>query len=170
MENAKKICEEMIIQRDWVIDKYDDVEYNSISGTTHDNRSYVIFFLDSPKLNIANIKDCIKILRENTINHCIIVYNNNITSSANRVLTYAVDVTLELFAVKDLQTNITKHYYVPKHTMLNEQDEIDFKQKMGTDIPVLHKSDKVCRFYNFPKSAIIRVDRLDGSIGYRIVK
>lgn len=175
MEIAKRVCNEMLLQRKWAIEQSSIIDDNNnvidiLRGDTLEGNSYVVFFLDSAKLNIGNIKDCIKYLQQNSTKHCIIVYNNNITSSAKKVITNFVDTVFELFAVNDLQTNITKHYYVPKHTMLDSDEEVKFKKLMGTDIPVLLKSDKVCRFYNFPRGAIIMVNRLDGSVGYRIVK
>ena len=172
MEVAKKVCKEMLEQRQWkiVTDISTFQDNEMFSGTIDDKKTYNVLFLMSPKLNIANIKDCIKFLQENNVQHCIIVYNNNITSSAKRVIANFVDITFELFAVDDLQTNITKHYYVPKHTKLNNKEEIEFKTKMGVDIPILSKTDKVCRFYNFARGDIIKVNRLDGSVAYRIVK
>jgi DNA-directed RNA polymerase subunit H (RpoH/RPB5) len=175
MEIAKKVCNEMLSQRKWSITTGTITDDNNsvidiFSGETLEGNSYVTMFLESGKLNIANIKDCIKYLQQHGTKHCIIVYNNNITSSAKKVISNFVDTVFELFAVNDLQTNITKHYYVPKHLMLNTVEEAAFKSRMGTDIPVLLKTDKVCRFYNYPKGAIIMVNRLDKSVGYRIVK
>jgi DNA-directed RNA polymerase I, II, and III subunit RPABC1 len=167
MEMAQKVCKELLSQRSWTIDAFDQT---SISGKTCDSESFVVYFLDEPKLNIANVKDCIKTLEEGDIKHCIIVYKNNITSSAKRVIGNFIDTSFELFTVTELQFNITKHYLVPLHIKLSESNASDFIKKMGVDIPVLLKTDPVCRFYNFPRGAIIQVTRKDNSISYRIVK
>jgi DNA-directed RNA polymerase subunit H (RpoH/RPB5) len=167
MEVAQKVCKELLAQRSWIVDHSDQ---KSISGITHNSDTFVVYFLDEPKLNIANVKDCIKTLEEDNIKHCIIVYKNNITSSAKRVIGNFIDTTFELFTVTELQFNITTHYLVPTHIMLSESAASDFTKKMGINIPILLKTDPVCRFYNFPRGGIIQVTRKDNSISYRIVK
>lgn len=167
MEVAQKVCKELLSQRSWTIEKFDQT---SILGRTNNDDTFVVYFLDEPKLNIANVKDCIKMLEAGDIKHCIIVYKNNITSSAKRVIGNFIDTSFELFTVTELQLNITKHYLVPAHIMLSESDASDFTKKMGIDIPILLKTDPVCRFYNFPRGSIIQVVRKDNSISYRIVK
>ena len=167
MEVGQKVCKELLLQRSWTIDNLDQT---SISGRTNNSDTFVVYFLDEPKLNIANVKDCIKLLEEDNIKHCIIVYKNNITSSAKRVIGNFIDTSFELFTVTELQLNITKHYLVPAHVMLSESEMSDFTKKMGVDIPVLLKTDPVCRFYNFPRGAIIQVTRKDNSVSYRVVK
>ena len=167
MEVAKKVCQEMLKQRLWKIETVDDM---TISGQTDKFDSFEIFFMEAAKLNIANVKDCIKILEEHDTKHCIIIYNNNITSSAKRVITNFVDTVFELFTINELQFNITKHYLVPPHTILKEAEAVEFVKKFGMNIPILHKTDPVCRFYNFQRASIIKVDRKDKSVSYRIVK
>ena len=169
MEVAKKVCQEMLIQRKWNISvkqKSDD----EIIGITDSNTHFIVFFLPSPKLNIANVKDCIKIINEQHINHCIIIYNNNITSSAKRVINNFIDATFELFTQNELQFNLTKHCLYSPHELLSETEQEKFIAKMGQDIPILNKMDPVARFYNFPRGSIIKVTRRDNSVSYRIVK
>ena len=167
MEVAQKVCKELLAQRSWTIETFDQT---SLLGRTNNDDTFVVYFLDEPKLNIANVKDCIKTLEAGDIKHCIIVYKNNITSSAKRVIGNFIDTSFELFTVTELQLNITKHHLVPAHIMLSESDASDFTKKMGIDIPILLKTDPVCRFYNFPRGSIIQVVRKDNSISYRIVK
>ena len=62
-----------------------------------------------------------------------------------------IDTTFELFTVTELQFNITTHYLVPTHIMLSESAASDFTKMMGINIPILLKTDPVCRFYNFPR-------------------
>ena len=80
------------------------------------------------------------------------------------------NITFELFSLDNLQYNITKHRYVRPHIKLTKSEQEEFRQKMGTDIPLLLKTDPICRFYNFEKGDIIKIIRKDNFISYRIVK
>ena len=77
---------------------------------------------------------------------------------------------IELFNVDDLQFNITKHILVPLHKKLNKEECKEFKEQYGSSIPVLLKSDPVCRFYNFQKGDIIQITRRNSFVSYRIVR
>ena len=167
MEVAKNTCQQMLDQRNWHLEK---TEESKFSGSTNNGESFEVFFLDSPKLNIAGVKDCIKILDENNTKHCIIVYNNNITSSARRVISNTIQTIFELFTITELQFNITTHYLVPKHILLDPTETEQFTKIVGTDIPVILKTDPISRFYNFPRGSIIKIIRKDHSVSYRIVR
>lgn len=166
MEQARKVCCEMILQRNWTIDTHDE----HIVGMTDNLVKYMVFFVSGQKLNIVNIKDCAKILTYNNIGYSILVYGDSITSSARKVLNTLPNITFELFSLDNLQYNITKHRYVRPHIKLTKSEQEEFTQKMGTDIPLLLKTDPICRFYNFEKGDIIKIIRKDNFISYRIVK
>ena len=125
MEIAKKICIQMLIQRHWIVDEHkssnidDIIDIDHSSGDpaidyftgmtapllvnteiTKEPEHYIVFMLSGVKLNIANVKECIKILDQIQSKYCIIIYNNNITSSAKRVLNNFVDVVFEGFEVR----------------------------------------------------------------------
>lgn len=168
METARIVCKEMLQQRDWVIDE-DDGE-GDIVGRSNQGVKFIIFFTQGQKLNIANVKDCIKVLDDRQIQYSILVYYDNITSSAKRVLTNLPNITFELFSLDDLQYNITKHVYARPHIKLTAEEQKVFIQKMGQDIPVLQKNDPMCRFYNFDKGDIIKIIRKNNFVSYRIVK
>ena len=166
MEQARKVCCEMILQRSWTIDTHDE----HIIGMTDNLVKYMVFFVSGQKLNIVNIKDCAKILTDNNIGYSILVYGDSITSSARKVMNTLPNITFELFSLDNLQYNITKHRYVRPHIKLTKSEQEEFRHKMGTDIPLLLKSDPICRFYNFEKGDIIKIIRKDNFISYRIVK
>ena len=156
----------MILQRNWTIDTHDE----HIVGMTDNLVKYMVFFISGQKLNIVNIKDCAKILTDNNIGYSILVYGDSITSSARKVLNTLPNITFELFSLDNLQYNITNHRYVRPHIKLTKSEQEEFTQKMGTDIPLLLKTDPICRFYNFEKGDIIKIIRKDNFISYRIVK
>ena len=105
--------------------------------------------------------------------HCIIVYKDNATPVAKKIVSDSNEMVIELFNEDELKYNITKHYLVPLHELVvfenNEEYDI-FKKKYGNNLPVILKTDPVARFYGFKKGDIIKVTRKNGYIAYRIVK
>ena len=116
------------------------------------------------------MKDCIQILDKSSTASGIIVYPDNITASARKILHNLLNMKIELFASNELQMNITKHKLSSPHIKLNEKEKEIFINQYGQDIPQILKSDPMSRFYNFEKGDIIKIVRNDGSISYRIVK
>ena len=169
MEIAKKVCIRMLTKRGWICDDIDDTE-QTLTGYITKDQPFIVFMLSISKLNIAHVKEFIKILTDLNIKHCIIIYNNNITSSAKRIITNIVDIVFELFSVKELQFDITQHRYYRPHRALNNQEYNEFTKNTGHNIPVLQKTDPICRYFNFERGSIIEVTRKDDYISYRIVK
>lgn len=153
---------------------YDEKGYQKEEQTfclkAHKNQDSILCFLnDDEKLNIQGIKDKISIMNKENANKCIIVYKSNVTSSAKKSLE-TLEYEFELFAMHELQLNITRHRLVPKHirVTLEEKEELDKNYK--GKLPILLSSDPISRYYGFKKGEYIRIVRKDGSIMYRVVK
>jgi len=114
----------------------------------------------------------ISLIQKININHCILLYEGAPTPAVKNVINTISDIgiMIELFNVDDLQFNITKHILVPLHKKLNKEECKEFKEQYGSSIPVLLKSDPVCRFYNFQKGDIIQITRRNSFVSYRIVR
>jgi DNA-directed RNA polymerase I, II, and III subunit RPABC1 len=173
MEKAHSISLEMLQQRGYTIEDFDDTKIVALKP----NGDYVTLFLcDTEKFNVERISQYIGILKGADINfnHCIIVHRNNITPVAKKVVEESKEIKIELFNQDELQYNITKHFLVPKHEVFlkpTDNDYLSFKKKYHADkFPIILKSDPVSRFFNFEKNDIIKVTRKNGIIMYRIVR
>lgn len=170
MEKAFKICEEMIIQRNYnILDKDDE----RILAQKPDGQEMCVFLLNASKFNVESIQEYITMMKKMNINHCIIVYKDNVTPKAKEIIEDCSDLKIELFHEQELRYNLTKHYLVPKHEIAfkNKTAEcIEFKNKYSDKFPILLKNDPVSRFYDFQKGDIIKITRKNGFITYRIVK
>jgi len=78
---------------------------------------------------------------------------------------------MELFHRPSLQFDITEHkYYVP-HTKLSKEEGKKLKDKYGiTNFPSILTTDAISRYFNFRKGEVIKIERKDGTIIYRVVK
>jgi DNA-directed RNA polymerase I, II, and III subunit RPABC1 len=132
--------------------------------------SVIVFFNLSPKVNNDRIQEYITKMRNANFTHAIVVYNDSVTPMAQKVVDELEGLRIELFQMKSLRYNITKHRLVPKHTLLTKSEMKSFKEQFGTKIPILLHTDPIARFYDFQKSDIVKVERTNGFICYRIVK
>ena len=165
METAIQTVTDMISQRGYTIISQDD---ETIICVRSKGEKLVIFITPIIKFNINKVKECISIAHNMEVNHCIAIYVESITSSAKKIVESSVDIDIELFTLKELQYNITKHRFVPKHIKLSEKDAKVFKKDYGIKFPIILKGDPVSRFYNYKRGDIIKIEGNDGYISHRI--
>jgi DNA-directed RNA polymerase I, II, and III subunit RPABC1 len=169
---AIKVVSEMLIDREYKIDYID-------SMITKENLFYlkasklesnvIVFINEDDKLNIQGIKDKISIMNKEGSNSCIIIYKSNVTSSAKKSLE-TLEYEFELFAMHELQLNITRHRLVPRHSRILQSEKEELDKKYKGKLPILLHTDPISRYYAFKRGEYIRITRKDGSIIYRIVK
>ena len=166
MEKALQTCLEMFEQRGYNIIDHDEYRINAVK---EDGRPICAFMADTPKCNVNRVQEYIAFMNQLEVNHCLIVYKDNATPMAKKVVDNSQDIIIELFTEEELQYNITKHRLVPIHERLSSEEEIAFKQRFGTKFPSLLRTDPVSRFYGYNRGDVIKITRKDG-ITYRIVK
>jgi len=166
MEIALQTCLEMFQQRGYTIVEHDEDRINAVK---QDGRSICAFMADTPKFNVNRVQEYISFMNQLDTNHGIIVYKDNATPMAKKVIDNSQDIIIELFTEEELQYNITKHRLVPKHERLSPEEAVAFKKSFGIKFPSLLITDPVSRFYGYSRGDIIKVTRKDGII-YRIVK
>jgi DNA-directed RNA polymerase I, II, and III subunit RPABC1 len=174
INRAKEVIGEMLDQRGYSYKNEEDFILAS-----NNLEELVIFFCSDLKFNLDKLKFYISKMNEIELNHCIIVYADQITSTAKKAIDNLeiikpegtiVPAEIELFSLKELQYNLTKHILVPLHTKLSDEESFQLKKKFGHNLASILKTDPVSRFYNFKKGDIIKITRKEGYIIYRIVK
>jgi DNA-directed RNA polymerase I, II, and III subunit RPABC1 len=165
MDTAIKTCKLMLRNRG-----YQEIE-NLLFENVEKNK--IIVFIIEDKLSIEHIKNYTNSLIKEAINHCIIIYNEDITPVAKQVIETITEYKFEIFSISELQYNIVEHRLVPKHVKLNSDEAKLIKRKFGSKLPVILKSDPISKYYNFSRGDIIKIIRKRNNeeyITYRIVK
>lgn len=169
-----EIIVEMINQRGYkVIEDSED----KIIGENKKGEKICIFTSIIGKFNVDRIKEYLSLLNKININHCIVIYNDCITTMASKLIINSIDIEIELFFEDELQYNITKHRLVPEHIRLSNNKAKKFKETYGIKFPTLLINDPISRFFNYKSGDIIKIIRCkkikeDSNyyITYRIVK
>ena len=170
MEKAYEICIEMCDQRGYEIIEQDD---DRILANKQCGKQICVFLANNHKFNIERIQEYIYMMKKMDVWHCIIVYKDNATPVAKKIVSDSSEMMIELFNEDELQYNITKHYLVPLHELYEFESKKDydiFKKKFGDKLPVILKNDQIVRFYGFNKGDIIKITRKNGYVAFRIVK
>jgi DNA-directed RNA polymerase I, II, and III subunit RPABC1 len=172
-QNVKKILIEMFQQRGY--ENIEEKEDMLIATDIVEGKAEQVcgFFIPVPKLNTAEIRTKISILGEMEILHGILVYEGVPNSAVNNVVSTAtaMNMNIEIFHADDLQYNPTKHFLVPKHEALPAKEGKAFRDTYGAQkIPILLRTDPICRFFDFRKGSIIKITRKGGHVCFRIVR
>jgi DNA-directed RNA polymerase subunit H (RpoH/RPB5) len=173
VEKAITTIKEMFEQRNYSdISEDKDGEQRILAKKPNGDQIVCILDFVTTKFNIENMQDKYEQLKEQGIKHCIIIYNDTPTPAVKKEIPNLekIGMRFELFQLDDLQFNCTKHSLVPKHELLSPEESKTFKDKYGSNIPVLLHTDPIAKFYNFRPGQIIRVVRRNGFPSYRIVK
>ena len=172
IERSKIVISEMMNDRGYYFSKNEDD--NIIYTTSDKNKNTVIIFINDKK-NITNKKIYKYVSDYNTENNNIILVvtfidiNENLPSKYNNYETS----TLQVFHIKNLLFNITKHKYVPKHTILTKDEEKALNNMYNIEnIAKMKVSDPVCRYYFAKSGDIMKITRLSNNskeeINYRL--
>jgi DNA-directed RNA polymerase subunit H (RpoH/RPB5) len=169
INQAIKVVSEMLIDREYKIELFDNSLDNYCIKGIKPNNIILVFINDDDKLNIQGIKDKITFMNKEGANKCVIIYKSNVTSSAKKSLE-TLEYEFELFSLKELQLNITRHRLVPRHTRILQSEKQELDKKYKGKLPIILHTDPICRYYAFQKGEYIRITRKDGTIIYRVVK
>lgn len=108
-------------------------------------------------------------LIEDSVKNAIVVHVNKITPCAGPVIKdlRVQKYFIEHFLQTELQFNITKHQYVPKHIICSASKKADVLKKYSVtkdQLPRILSSDPVCRYLGANKGQLIKIIRPSDSI------
>lgn len=163
IDTARENVRAMLEQRG-----YNCVDDERLIFNNEKDKFVKVFLCLYSKLNIERIKAYIQELEQSNIRHCIIIYDDVITSSCKKILEYMVRFTFETFHLHEMQYNLTKHVLYNVHEKISPQELAP--GLCIKNFPILLKSDPVCRYFHFQRGDVIRIRRKNGIIVYRVVR
>lgn len=166
IEKAFKTCNEMFQQRG-----YTDIviEDDKITATDNLGNKLNCLYIND-KISTQNIRDIITLTDMENITHIVIIYNDEITTPAKKIIQDHKESIIEVFNINELQINITKHRLQPKFELIKKDESFIIKKKMGMKFPIMFENGPISRFFNYKKEDMLRVTTKDGYISYRIIK
>lgn len=167
---------EMLADRKYntdMLNAMSDVELDVMSKTNkifsiqvNDNTKIVYYI--NPKFKINDLK---KFFMDDE--HIILVFKEKINNLNIKNLKEQTNVTIEIFMMKELQYNISKHVLVPKHEIVDDEKEIDTiletYQLKKNQLPIILKTDPMARYLDVKAGDIVKITRNSPSAGEAII-
>ena len=183
-EKLVSILPEQLFSRLWDTFTNDSNVFDLECENTVGERIYVKYIKQhiktktQKKKTYLHLKKLHKVLRESND----LLFNDNIiyvicdTQFENIIDTYEDFINkyrnVELFDIKRLLINITKHSYVPKHIKLNIKEISKLKSSLQIDsiykLPVISIHDPVARYFNLKRGEVVQIIRDSPSFGVHI--
>ena len=146
------------------------IQWMKVQHASDSHRWILIWCFCKEKLNTDGIKLLLSTLEEERIAHGYVIFQQTITTSVKKILKSLYRFEIEVFSKEELQYNLTHfHYYRPHHRCSPEESQIVLRQWTSSALPILLSTDPVSRYFHFQKNDIIRIERKDQKIAYRIV-
>jgi DNA-directed RNA polymerase I, II, and III subunit RPABC1 len=140
-----------------------------------------IFWSDVEKIGVRQIKSYLDFMDENDVNHSILILKKPITTFGKRAIEeFNINFPskyIEYFEYSELLINITKHVLTPLHILLSDTEKAEllknYNLKKDGQLPKLHHTDAIAKYYGLRKGNVVKVIRQSGSetnyITYRVV-
>jgi DNA-directed RNA polymerase subunit H (RpoH/RPB5) len=167
---------EMLVDRGISIENLEsisDVELNIMAKTSKIfsvtvNDAFKVVYYNNPKFKINDLK---KYFEDDS--HILIIFKEKINNLNIKNLKEQNNVTIEIFMLKELQYNISKHVLVPKHEIVNSVDEVnkilDIYQLKKNQLPIILRTDPMARYLDVKSGEVVMVSRNSPSAGEAIV-
>lgn len=146
-------------------ENYDEY-FDKLNVIDQEEKIYYFFF--DKKIGVKDIK--IKVLDkliDKDYNSLILITRHKFNSYILNKLT-EIDKDIEIFNYNNFYFNLVEHKLVPQHEILPEKKEKLIKEKFGNKLPLIKKTDPICRYYNCKPGQILKIKRKD-EIYYRMV-
>ena len=180
---ARKTIIEMLSDRGYNMDNYKssitekeikkmyDKDYIQIIGSNKNGNIRCCSFIWDEILDVADITDYMDNIKQD-INKWIIILIEDKKSSRKKRLDNTLrrdKIEYQILYLQDLYFNVTKHFLVPKHILLTEDESDIIKSDYDKhNLPKIQKYDPICTYYDGKIGNIFKILR-PNHIYYRVV-
>ena len=173
-ESEKITSEEFII-------KYDNKNIDIYIDDSIKNQKVYIHFHNEvknfSKSDLKNIMSKIISTYNDTDINIILLLREKENSAVSKELTKEMYSRVEVFLKKRMLFNITRHQFVPKHIILNLEEEKELLEIYNVTkgkLPKISKNDPIAKYYGMKTDQICKIIRWSPEVGetnyYRLVR
>jgi DNA-directed RNA polymerase subunit H (RpoH/RPB5) len=99
----------------------------------------------------------------------ILIVKDKLTQNNVKLLN-ALQIPIQIFEIRELQFNITKHKLVPKHELVPDQKIVEdlikrYNLKSKFQLPIILRTDPVAKYLNLKNGDIVRISRVSPTSG-----
>ncbi len=143
--------------------------FNQVFTLDMDQQLRIIFHI-AYRFKIADIR---KYFDNPIFDSYIVIVREKITTVNIKTIN-EINKDIQIFEMKELQFNITKHVMVPKHELINNESDIAdivtrFNIKSKSQLPFILKTDPVARYMNAKPGNVVKIIRFSPTSGEYIL-
>jgi DNA-directed RNA polymerase I, II, and III subunit RPABC1 len=135
---------------------------------------------DEGKIKTEQVKEIIEYIRRESVRNLVLITEEDITSPAQKKLEELRSVNIQHFLYRQLGYNPTKHYLVPQHILMTDEEAKQFLTSNNLrleDLPLISHIDPIARYYGMRNGQIVKIIRrnfivetmVDEYVSYRCV-
>jgi DNA-directed RNA polymerase subunit H (RpoH/RPB5) len=104
------------------------------------------------------------------LQNLIIVFKEKINNFNAKNVDDFNELDLQVFLLKELMFNVSKHVLVPKHIVISDQEEIaqivrQFNLRNKLQFPIILKTDPMARYLNLKNGQMVKIIRTSPTAG-----
>lgn len=131
----------------------------------------LIYYLNT-KFKIQELRKFIQPSDEKST--IILIFKEKINNFNHKNVDEFENIDLQIFTMKELLFNISKHSLVPKHEVIKDENEIEelvnkFNLKNKLQFPIILKTDPMAKYMNIQSGQLMKISRISPSSGDNIV-
>ncbi len=155
---------ELFLKRNYTYEDQVKIQENRIvlEGERPDGTIVVLVYIPDCKFSVKTAETCLSAWEKTPVKHLIIVYRDQITCFARRLLKTCNLMELEAFPSKELEIPIVNHRLQPK-SFKRVPPSVLGRVKPSM-LPKIHESDPIARYFHFVKGDVIEIERKNGII------
>ena len=114
------------------------------------------------ELNVKAIRSIVKLMQSHDIEHIILMTEAGIRRDALKEFDKLPSYQVESFVFDEMTYNLTKHFLVPKYTLMTNEEMTDMLKRNRlriTDLPRMYKNDPVARYYGAKPGQLFKILR-----------
>ncbi|WVO20344.1 uncharacterized protein IAS62_001638 [Cryptococcus decagattii] len=152
-----------------------NMSFDAIHESDSTDKIFVYFCADK-NVSKASMKTFIGSMDKMGARRGIIIWSEKMSPAAKKTLQeMQSEYYLEDFPESDLLVNITKHFLVPKHTIMKPEEKsalIKRYRLKETQLPRIMVTDPVAKYYGLKRGQVMKIERASETAGryitYRI--
>jgi DNA-directed RNA polymerase I, II, and III subunit RPABC1 len=148
-----------------------DTNHNKATFDVIIDKIKIMYYLPPSKFKWGEVKKSFED-DENQYDLIIFIVKEKVSQN-NLKLIHSLGLHIQIFEIKELQFNISKHVLVPKHEVVDEQEVKSIVErytiKSKFQLPHILKNDPMSRYLGLKSGDVVRITRTSPTAGEYII-
>ena len=143
--------------------------YSDIFEIHVNDNTKIIYYMNN-KFKIVELRKFIQPTENENIKNIILIFKEKINNFNSKNIEEFTGINLQVFLIKELMFNLSRHTVVPKHEVIRDTDVIDelvktYNLKTKLQFPIILKTDPMAKYLNVQSGEIVKITRISPSSG-----